>query len=160
MLLHSIKAITNPALANVTYNITNNSDVNGNVLNFNLSINSAPKRPMFHVKVYLHTKGFNSSGKVFYNRQKDLCYFLTHPLDNRQFMSMYDYLREFSNLPRSCPINENNYWCKDLHMSGGTFPSWFPSAFVTVTVVIYEKGKNETIDYYINAKVYLEIMKE
>lgn len=125
----------------------------------NATLAEAPKRPMFHLVAKLNMNGTKSRVKFLYNRQKDLCYYLARPNENPQFFSLYDYVMNFSNFPQRCPLNDTFYWIRDFRMSTGTFPRWFPKAFINIAVTSYEKGNNEATDYWFKYILHVEITK-
>lgn len=160
IILHGIDLKTDPSKVNVSYEIVFNQELNDKVLNLNASFKTPPERPTFRLIAQLRANASKESvGKTVYDRRKELCVVLTNPSDHQQFLTLYDHIRDYSNLPHTCPINQTFIWMRRFQMSRGTFPSWFPKSFFTVTIILYEKGTDDVKASLFKAKMYVEISK-
>uniref|UniRef100_A0A182N307 Uncharacterized protein n=1 Tax=Anopheles dirus TaxID=7168 RepID=A0A182N307_9DIPT len=76
-------------------------------------------------------------------RPIDVCFFFRNPRSDRLVKSIYDYVRERSNIPTRCPIARGSYYMRDIRLADVPVPAFLPEAEFILELVYYSEVRAE-----------------
>uniref|UniRef100_A0A182MJA5 Uncharacterized protein n=1 Tax=Anopheles culicifacies TaxID=139723 RepID=A0A182MJA5_9DIPT len=138
---------------NVSYKIHNQKSITNQSVEFDIDVTRKIKDLRLMFLYYAVTQNGTVQNALI-KRPIDICFFLRNPKSDRLVKTVYDYVKDRSNLPERCPFGPASYHLRNIRTSDVPIPSFLPLAEFMLELLYYSEVRGEKmIEFRLHGKL-------